>query len=192
MIVFDGIIDYNKEVLMKKLLTLFLCLSMLGSLVLAETKSKSTSVINKESSQSNLREDIIKEIIEKTFIDNDISKSLEELKKDQPESETTEVQDNFVFYQTGKASFYGERWNGRKTSNGEVFNTSLLTAAHKTLPFGTLVKVTNEANGKTVIVRINDRGPFIKGRVIDLSKAAFSAIESINKGVTKVKLEIIK
>ena len=60
------------------------------------------------------------------------------------------------------------------------------------MPFGTIVKVTNEANGKSVIVRINDRGPYIKGRVIDLTKAAFGSIESINKGVTKVKLEIIK
>lgn len=177
---------------MKKLLTLFVCFSMLGTLGFSGSKSKNRSVTNKESSQSNLKDDIIKEIVEKTYIDNDISKSLEELNKNQPENETTEIQDNFVYYQTGKASFYGERWNGRKTSNGEIFNTSLLTAAHKTLPFGTLVKVTNEANGKTVIVRINDRGPFIKGRVIDLSKAAFSAIESINKGVTKVKLEIIK
>ena len=67
-----------------------------------------------------------------------------------------------------------------------------MTAAHKTLPFGTKVKVTNLNNGKSVVVRINNRGPYVKGRVIDLSTAAFSAIENPNTGVTSVKLEIIK
>ena len=67
-----------------------------------------------------------------------------------------------------------------------------MTAAHKTLPFGTKVRVTNLSNGKSVVVKINDRGPFIKGRVIDLSHAAFSAIENVSRGVAKVKLEILK
>lgn len=84
------------------------------------------------------------------------------------------------------------RWNGRRTANGEIFDTSQLTAAHKTLPFGTLVKVTNVKNGKSIVVRINDRGPYINGRVIDLTKAAFAKIEDIDKGVTKVKLEKVK
>ena len=96
------------------------------------------------------------------------------------------------YYESGKASFYGGKWHGRKTANGEIFDTYTMTAAHKTLPFGTKVKVTNLDNGKSVVVRINNRGPYIKGRVIDLSTAAFSAIESVKKGVTSVKLEIIK
>ncbi len=96
------------------------------------------------------------------------------------------------FFQSGVASFYGEKWNGRRTANGEIFNTYELTAAHKTLPFGTKVKVTNESNGKSVIVRINDRGPFVKGRIIDLSTAAFSTIGDVESGITKVKLEILK
>ena len=95
-------------------------------------------------------------------------------------------------YQTGIASFYGGKWHGRKTANGEIFNTNSLTAAHKTLPFNTRVKVTNLSNGKSVIVRINNRGPYIKGRIIDLSTAAFTSIESRNKGITRVKLEIVK
>ena len=95
-------------------------------------------------------------------------------------------------YQTGLASFYGGKWHGRKTANGEIFNTNSLTAAHKTLPFNTRVKVTNLSNGKSVIVRINNRGPYIKGRIIDLSTAAFTSIESRNKGITRVKLEIVK
>ena len=86
---------------------------------------------------------------------------------------------------SGGASFYGEEWNGRRTANGEIFNTYELTAAHKSLPFGTKVKVVNKTNGKSVVVRINDRGPFVKGRTIDLSKKAFQSIASIKKGVLK-------
>ena len=95
-------------------------------------------------------------------------------------------------YQTGTAFFYGGIWHGKKTANGEIFNTYSLTAAHKTLPFNTRVRVTNLNNGKSVIVRINNRGPYIKGRIIDLSTAAFTAIESKNKGIARVKLEIVK
>ena len=100
--------------------------------------------------------------------------------------------DKYSYFQTGTASFYGGKWHGRKTANGEIFDTYKLTAAHKTLPFGTKVKVTNLNNGKSVVVRINNRGPYVKGRVIDLSQAAFSKIENMSRGVTKVKLEIIK
>lgn len=77
---------------------------------------------------------------------------------------------------------------GEKTSNGETFRQNKLTAAHKTLPFGTKVKVINQNNGKTVKVRINDRGPFIQGRIIDLSKKAARKIDMVNDGVTKVKI----
>jgi rare lipoprotein A len=78
--------------------------------------------------------------------------------------------------QAGAASWYGPGFQGRKTANGERFNTHDLTAAHKTLPFGTKVRVTNEQTGKSVVVRINDRGPYAHGRVIDLSKAAAEAV----------------
>jgi rare lipoprotein A len=90
--------------------------------------------------------------------------------------------------QTGKASYYADKFNGRKTANGEIFNNNDLTAAHKTLPFGTRVKVTNVNNGKSVKVRINDRGPFVAGRSIDLSKKAAQQIGMVNKGVGDVKL----
>ena len=86
------------------------------------------------------------------------------------------------------ASFYSESYNGKKTANGEIYNSSDMTAAHKKLPFGTKVKVTNLSNGKTVKVRINDRGPFISGRIIDLTRAAAKKIDMINQGVTKVKI----
>jgi rare lipoprotein A len=78
--------------------------------------------------------------------------------------------------QTGAASWYGPGFHGKRTANGERFNTNALTAAHKTLPFGTEVRVTNEHTGKSVVVRINDRGPYAHGRVIDLSKAAAEAV----------------
>src|SRR6185369_7315123 len=78
--------------------------------------------------------------------------------------------------QTGAASWYGPGFHGKRTANGERFNTHALTAAHKTLPFGTKVRVTNEQTGKSVVVRINDRGPYAHGRVIDLSKAAAEAV----------------
>lgn len=97
-----------------------------------------------------------------------------------------------IFYEEGIASFYGGKFHGRKTASGEVFDTYKITAAHKKLPFGTIVKVENVNNGKSIMVRINDRGPFIKGRVIDLSTAAFKEIEDTNKGITKVRLYIVK
>ncbi len=87
---------------------------------------------------------------------------------------------------SGGASWYGPGFHGKRTANGERFNTHALTAAHKTLPFGSRVRVTNERTGRSVVVRINDRGPFAGGRVIDLSKAAAQAVGI--SGVGKVKL----
>ena len=131
----------------------------------------------------------------KAEITKKAEKETEEIVISLPENkspeEKTEIEDLKV-YQTGIASFYGGKWHGRKTANGEIFDTYSLTAAHKTLPFNTKVKVTNLNNGKSVIVRINNRGPYAKGRVIDLSTAAFSAIESTNKGITRVQLQIVK
>lgn len=90
------------------------------------------------------------------------------------------------------ASYYAEQFHGKKTSNGEHFNMNDLTCAHKSLPFNTILKVTNLANGKTVNVRVNDRGPFVIGREIDLSKAAAIKLDMIGTGTAKVKLEIVK
>jgi rare lipoprotein A len=91
----------------------------------------------------------------------------------------------------GLASWYGGKFHGRLTSSGEVFDTNTMTAAHKTLPFGTMVKVTNLDNGATAIVKINDRGPFVEGRVIDLSRAAADALGMVGIGVAHVSLEIV-
>jgi rare lipoprotein A len=94
--------------------------------------------------------------------------------------------------ETGMASFYNNKHEGNKTASGEVYRKGKLTAAHKTLPFGTQVKVTNLANSRTVVVRVNDRGPFVRGRIIDLSRRAAQKLGMINDGVTKVRIEYTK
>lgn len=91
--------------------------------------------------------------------------------------------------ETGNASYYADKFNGRRTANGEIFRQRKKTAASKTLPFGTIVKVKNLSNGKTVKVRINDRGPFVQGRIIDLSKKAARKIGMIRAGVQPVQLK---
>lgn len=93
---------------------------------------------------------------------------------------------------TGVVSWYGDKFHGRKTASGEKYDKHELTAAHKSLPFGTKVKVTNIRNGKSVVVEINDRGPYAKSRVLDLSQAAFSEIGQTNTGVMQVEYEIMK
>lgn len=93
---------------------------------------------------------------------------------------------------SGKASWYGGRHHGGPTASGERFNKNALTAAHKTWPMGTRVRVTNLRNGRSVVVRINDRGPYAKGRVIDLSEAAAKRLDMIEAGVVPVKLERLR
>ena len=91
--------------------------------------------------------------------------------------------------QHGKASWYGGKWHGGPTASGETYNKRSMTAAHRKLPFGTRVRVTNLKNGRTVVVRINNRGPYIKGRIIDLSEAAAEKLDMIDAGVVPVKVE---
>jgi rare lipoprotein A len=90
------------------------------------------------------------------------------------------------------ASYYADRFHGQRTASGKRFDMNKLTAAHKKLPFGTIVRVTNEANGKSVIVEITDRGPFVKGREIDLSKKAFMSIATGKGGYVIAKLEVLQ
>ncbi|MEA5418709.1 septal ring lytic transglycosylase RlpA family protein [Spirulina sp. CCNP1310] len=96
------------------------------------------------------------------------------------------------FLQQGIASWYGPGFHGRRSASGERFNQNAMTAAHRTLPFGTQVRVTNLRTGASVVVRINDRGPFTRGRVIDLSRAAAGAIGMIGSGVAPVKVEVLQ
>lgn len=93
---------------------------------------------------------------------------------------------------TGKATWYGKKFHGKKTASGEKFDMFAMSAAHKSLEFGKKVMVTNVENGKSVEVYINDRGPFMKGVVLDLSYAAFKEIADINDGIIKVKMEVLE
>lgn len=92
----------------------------------------------------------------------------------------------------GLASYYADSYEGKTTANGEIYRQGKITAAHKTLPFGTKVEVTNLSNNKSVVVRINDRGPFIRGRIIDLTMAAAREIDMVGAGVAKVKIRYKK
>lgn len=93
---------------------------------------------------------------------------------------------------TGSASYYADRFHGRRTASGEVYDNTALTAAHRTLPFGTRVRVTNPATGASVVVRINDRGPFTPGRTIDVSRAAAEQLGLIRAGHAPVALDLIE
>ncbi len=93
--------------------------------------------------------------------------------------------------QTGQASWYGEKFHNRRTASGEVFDMNKYTAAHRTLPFDTMVRVENLKNGKRIDVRINDRGPFVEGRIIDLSRKAAETLGMIRDGVVPVRIRVL-
>lgn len=143
---------------MRKLITLFFLLAIIG-LVSSQSRGlhKQKASVPKDTIKSRMqlgRQEIISDTI---FVDNG----------------------KFKIYKTNAhASYYADKFNGRRTTSGRRFDNNKYTAAHKKLPFGTKVKVTNEANGKSVIVEITDRGPFVKSREIDLSKRAFKDIAS--------------
>jgi rare lipoprotein A len=96
------------------------------------------------------------------------------------------------YYEVGIASWYGPGFDGNHTANGEIYDMNGISAAHKTLPFGTIVRVVELSTGRTIVVRINDRGPFVEGRIIDLSKGAAAELGIIEKGITKVGLRIVR
>ena len=109
----------------------------------------------------------------------------------QPATATNSV-DRAGYVETGKASFYADKHQSKKTASGELYDYKLNTAAHRTLPFGTTVRVTNMENGKSVVVKINDRGPFVKNRILDLSQSAFGSIAGASSGIIEVKIEVIE
>lgn len=94
--------------------------------------------------------------------------------------------------QVGMASYYGAEFHGRPTASGEIFDMNALSCAHRTLPLGTKVRVTNLENGKSVILKVNDRGPFVDGRIIDLSRGAAEKLDMIQSGISIVKIEVIE
>lgn len=97
-----------------------------------------------------------------------------------------------IFEETGMASWYGAPYHNRRGSNGEIYNMNAMTAAHRTLPLGSIVRVTNVKTGAVAVVRITDRGPFVEGRILDLSLAAAKALDVYLPGVAKVKLEVLQ
>jgi rare lipoprotein A len=95
------------------------------------------------------------------------------------------------YEENGLASWYGKRYHGRRTASGQRFDMNALTAAHRTLPFGTRVEVTNLGNGRALVVVINDRGPFVKGRVIDVSRRAAANLGFLRKGLARVRMRVV-
>jgi rare lipoprotein A len=111
-----------------------------------------------------------------------------------PKPETPEISQDTkpLFVQTGIASWYGAPYHNRRGSNGEIYDMHALTAAHRTFPLGSIARVTNLSSGETVIVRITDRGPFIEGRIIDLSRAAAEKIGLVRRGTGEVRVELLE
>jgi rare lipoprotein A len=96
------------------------------------------------------------------------------------------------YTESGRASYYAMKFQLKRTASGELYDNAKKTAAHKKLPFGTKIKVTNIKNRKSVIVKINDRGPFVQGRIVDLSRSAFTSIANLDAGIIEVKIEVIR
>jgi len=153
-----------KEVLLKSLLIVFFTL-VVGALV-------GFTVLNNAKNIENERI-LIDEFVPVTVKESNVNTSLVE----------------YINRGTMKASWYGPKFHGKMTANGEIYDQMAFTAAHKKLSFGTLLKVTNPKNGRSVIVRINDRGPYIEGRDLDLSKGAAIELGLLRKGVARVKIE---
>lgn len=169
---------------MKKYIILILSFAFIGL---------SNSQVSKIAKPNN---EVTKKILPKTIILKDTLKNTKKvIAKQEIVTDTLFVpKSNYKLFKTdAHASYYADKFTGRKTASGKIFDNNKLTAAHKKLPFGTKLKVTNEANGKVVFVEITDRGPFIKGREIDLSKRAFMDIAGKKYGGSiKVKLEILQ
>jgi rare lipoprotein A len=131
-----------------------------------------------------------------TFVTSDISKASEPMNKEEKVPVNEEENNiksivNYIDKGVMTASWYGPRFNGKLTANGEIFDQQAFTAAHKKLKFGTLLKLTNLRNNKSIVVRINDRGPYVRGRQLDLSKAAALSLGMVERGVVKLKVEEI-
>lgn len=125
--------------------------------------------------------------VKKEPTSQEIAYTIKEI-NDQPPFSGSDI---YEFYQQGKGSWYGKELHGNATASGERFNMNDFTAAHKSLPFGTIIEVTNIKTGKRTNARINDRGPFVPGRVVDLSSAAFSSIASPSQGVVPMEIRIV-
>jgi len=159
---------------MRKAITLFIIFTFIGiASGQVSTKDKSKEIVQKDTlKKGNITAESAEESKDSAFV---IKGTLKPFKKDV------------------HASYYHDKFSGKRTASGKVFSNKKYTAAHRKLPFGTMLKITNEANGKFVVVEVTDRGPFSKGREIDLTKKAFMEIAANkNSGGFKVKIEIIE
>ncbi|WGE31784.1 septal ring lytic transglycosylase RlpA family protein [Actinobacillus genomosp. 2] len=161
------------------LLAGFLTFGSLNSV--AATKHAKTSVIKKHIVSKTAKKAVKQTALKAKKTAKTVKKSLKEQHKHTARNH----------YQSGVASYYADKFNGRRTANGERFSNAAMTAAHKTLPFGTLVEVTNTRNGRSVVVRVNDRGPYAHARVVDLSKAAARQLGMHHHGTAHVKLAVL-
>lgn len=130
-------------------------------------------------------------IIEARYNESVLHDSLKSQESEISEEEIGETIEEIVETQSGRVSWYGSKFHGKKTASGKKYDKEELTCAHKTLPFGTKVKVVNVRNGKSVIVEVNDRGPYAKGREFDLSEAAFKEIGSTNSGILNIEYQVL-
>ncbi|QIM67561.1 hypothetical protein A4G16_09415 [Mannheimia granulomatis] len=168
------------------LLAGFLTFGSLNSLASTKSTKAKSSISTKKQLTSKVTKKVVK--TSKKAIYN-VAKKRSAIQKQSAKA----LQENSTrkHFQTGVASYYANKFNGRRTANGEIFSNTKMTAAHKTLPFGTLIEVTNLRNGRSVIVRINDRGPYSHARVVDLSSAAAKKIGMHNSGTAKVRIAIL-
>ena len=171
--------------LMKQLLILIV---LMFPFCFAET-NLTPKMVEKEASNKNY-----KVMITPIGLINVVSKPIKkkELKNlkigDIKSADTSLYTDNIIDTLNGKVSFYGDEFHGRKTASGEIFDQNKLTAAHKTLPFGTKLLVINPKNGKSVVLTVNDRGPFVKNRVIDITKSAAKHLSILNSGIAYLEI----
>lgn len=124
------------------------------------------------------------------YITEEESTQVEDVPSESPTEDAASIPVSDTAY--GKASYYADRFHGKSTASGESYDRNKLTAAHLSLPFGTMVRVTNLVNEKQVTVRVNDRGPYSENRIIDLSYKAMEALDGISAGVIEVKIEVLK
>lgn len=167
---------------MKKIITLFFLLANIGLV------SSQSSIIN--SKKFSINKDTVKKITKGNV--KEVAKVVEPVAVD-PDTVIVETGKFVFFKKNAHASYYHDKFNGKRTASGKRFDNKKLSAAHRKFPFGTILRITNEANGKSVIVEVTDRGPFARGREIDLSKKAFMDITS-NKasGAVNVKIEELR
>ncbi|QLB15708.1 hypothetical protein A6B39_09705 [Mannheimia granulomatis] len=168
------------------LLAGFLTFGSLNSLASTKSTKAKSSISTKKQVASKVTKKVVK--TSKKAIYN-VAKKRSTIKK--KSAKTLQENSTRKHFQTGVASYYANKFNGRLTANGEIFSNTKMTAAHKTLPFGTLIEVTNLRNGRSVIVRVNDRGPYSHARVVDLSSAAAKKIGMHNSGTAKVRIAIL-